>query len=196
MSINNMGGIISSQIGAALTNWLGVTAHNLGIREALNPTPYTLHPTPYTPKLGVAAHILGIRKALHPKPYTLHLKLVRAMCKQECKQKRLTDMAHNLDNFWKLVLICNLSTLLPLVLISWIPVSLSRARALSLSLSLSFSLSVPICKHSKPCCPSSSSLAFWSLSLFLSLYPPPLFPFPPIPPPYGVNVEWGKEEGK
>lgn len=54
MSINNMGGIISSQIGAALTNWLGVTAHNL-------------------------------------------------------------------DNFWKLVLICNLSTLLPLVLISWIP---------------------------------------------------------------------------
>ena len=30
-------------------------------------------------------------------------------------------MAHNLDNFWKLVLICNLSTLVPLVLIGWIP---------------------------------------------------------------------------
>jgi hypothetical protein len=29
--------------------------------------------------------------------------------------------ATNLDNFWLLVLICNLSTLLPLVLISWIP---------------------------------------------------------------------------
>lgn len=54
MSINNMGGIISSQIGAALTLWLGVTATNL-------------------------------------------------------------------DNFWLLVLICNLSTLVPLVLIGWIP---------------------------------------------------------------------------
>jgi len=54
MSINNMGGIISSQIGAALTMYLGVTATNL-------------------------------------------------------------------DNLWKLVLICNLSTLIPLVLIRWIP---------------------------------------------------------------------------
>ena len=27
----------------------------------------------------------------------------------------------NLDNFWLLVLICNLSTLVPLVLIGWIP---------------------------------------------------------------------------
>ena len=29
--------------------------------------------------------------------------------------------ATNLDNFWLLVLICNVSTLVPLVLIGWIP---------------------------------------------------------------------------
>ena len=75
MSINNMGGIISSQIGAALTNWLGVTAHNL-------------------------------------------------------------------DNFWKLVLICNLSTLVPLVLISWIPVCLCLFVSVCLSPTLP-TLSLP-----------------------------------------------------
>eukprot|EP00293_Proteomonas_sulcata_P010643 CAMPEP_0184300110 /NCGR_PEP_ID=MMETSP1049-20130417/10597_1 /TAXON_ID=77928 /ORGANISM="Proteomonas sulcata, Strain CCMP704" /LENGTH=90 /DNA_ID=CAMNT_0026610751 /DNA_START=191 /DNA_END=463 /DNA_ORIENTATION=+ len=54
MSINNLGGILGSQIGAVITEILGVSATNL-------------------------------------------------------------------DNFWLLVTICNASTLLPLVLISWIP---------------------------------------------------------------------------
>jgi MFS family permease len=54
MSINNLGGIIGTQIGAWLTIYLGVTATNL-------------------------------------------------------------------DNFWLLVFICNISTLLPLGLIGWVP---------------------------------------------------------------------------
>jgi folate/biopterin transporter len=54
MSINNLGGIIGSQLGAVLTTWLGVTEKNM-------------------------------------------------------------------DNFWLLVFLCNASTVLPLVLINWIP---------------------------------------------------------------------------
>uniref|UniRef100_A0A7S0E9A5 Major facilitator superfamily (MFS) profile domain-containing protein n=1 Tax=Hanusia phi TaxID=3032 RepID=A0A7S0E9A5_9CRYP len=54
MSINNLGGIVGSQLGAVLTTWLGVTEQNL-------------------------------------------------------------------SNFWLLVLICNLSTFLPLIFINWIP---------------------------------------------------------------------------
>mmetsp|Transcript_20792 Transcript_20792/g.51115 ORF Transcript_20792/g.51115 Transcript_20792/m.51115 type:complete len:146 (+) Transcript_20792:525-962(+) len=54
MSINNMGGILGSQIGAMITTYLGVSATNL-------------------------------------------------------------------DNFWLLVVICNASTVLPLVLIGWVP---------------------------------------------------------------------------
>ena len=36
-------------------------------------------------------------------------------------QKISKSPATNLDNFWLLVLICNVSTLVPLVLIGWIP---------------------------------------------------------------------------